>query len=89
MKLGNLQILVRPLKQKAKEEKIGSIIIPGTLRHRKKLTEAEVVECGKGTPDIPMEVKKDNKVLFHNLENRIKINDCILISLEDVLFINE
>lgn len=78
---------MRPKKTVQQERKIGSIIVPTTVRHKKVLTEGEVVQTGRGTPDIPMEVKPGDKILFHNMDNRLRIGEDILMDMEDVLLI--
>ena len=51
------------------------------------LTEGEVIECGKGTPDIPMEVKVGDRIKFHNFDGRLKVGENILLDKEDILLI--
>jgi len=87
MKIGNLRILVSPKQKNEKEQKIGSIIVPGSLRHKKTLTEGIVIECGTGTPDILMEVKVGDTVLFHDADSRIKVDNNILLEMNDILMV--
>lgn len=86
-KIGNLRVLVKPIEKEEKEEKIGSIIIPTTLRHKKKLTEAVVLKCGSGTPDIPMEVKEGDHIMFHMLENHYTTHEGVLIEMNEILYV--
>jgi len=51
------------------------------------LTEGEVIECGKGTPNIPMEVKVGDRILFHNFDGRLKVGENLLLDKEDILLI--
>ncbi len=88
-KLKNSLILVRPIMTEAKEEKIGSIIIPSTVRHKQKLLEGEVLMTGKGTPDEPMEVRVGDIILFKDNDNRIRVEDNVLMEQSEVLFIKE
>ena len=84
-----MKVLVVPNKDKeTKEKKVGSITIPETLRHKKTLTEGKVIATGKGTPQIKMEVKEGDTVLFHNFDERIRIKDAILLEQNDILYIN-
>lgn len=86
-KIGNLRVLVRPLNSATEEKKIGSIIVPVTVRHKMELMEGEVVETGLGTPDIPMEVKVGERVMFKDGESRLRINGCVVLEQEDILMI--
>ena len=86
-KINPLKLLVAPKKEAQTEKKIGHIIVPGTIRHKKVLTEGLVVECGKGTPDIPMEVKVGDRIKFHNFDGRLKVGENILLDKEDILLI--
>jgi len=85
MKIGNLRILVSPKQKNEEEQRIGSIIVPSSLRHKKTLTEGIVIECGTGTPDIPMEVKIGDTAMFYNAESRIKVGNNILLEMNDIL----
>ena len=86
-KVGNLLILVRPQEKKIGEKKIGSIIVPTTVRHKKELTEGLVIQCGLGTPDIPMEVRPSDRIMFHLTEDLLQVEDCYLLKMEHVLFV--
>jgi co-chaperonin GroES (HSP10) len=87
MKVGNLRVLVKPQIQPQQERKIGSIIVPSTLRHKKILTEGVVMQAGAGTPEIPMEVKEGDTVLFLNDDSRLQVGGGVLIKMEDILFV--
>lgn len=86
-KVGNLKVLVRPVVESQTEKKIGSIIIPVTVRHKMETIEAEVVEAGRGTPDIPMQVKAGDRVMVKDGDSRLRIGDCILLDQDEILFI--
>jgi co-chaperonin GroES (HSP10) len=84
-KVGNLRVLVRPVAESATEKKIGSIIVPVTVRHKMETIEAVVVEAGRGTPSIPMQVKVGDRVTVKDGDSRLKIGDCILLDQDDIL----
>jgi co-chaperonin GroES (HSP10) len=69
------------------EKKIGLIIVPTTVRHKMDVIEGEVVEVGNGTPDIPMELRVGDIVKFKHGENRLIIDELVLLDQDDVLFI--
>jgi co-chaperonin GroES (HSP10) len=77
--------LVRPVVESATEKKIGSIIVPVTVRHKMELIEGEVVQAGRGTPGIPMQVKVGDRVMFKDGDSRLRIDDCVLLDQDDIL----
>lgn len=46
-----------------------------------------VEQAGLGTPDIVMEVKVGDRIMFKNGSDRIKVDGLVLLEQEDVLFI--
>jgi len=50
-------------------------------------TEGVVEVAGNGTPQIPMEVKAGDRILFKNGTDRIVIDGLVLLEQEDILFI--
>lgn len=86
-KVGNLFVLVNPITKQEKENKIGSIIIPDTVRHKSKLMEAEVMAAGNGTPLIPMEVEAGDHIMYMHNDNRPVVDDMILVQVDDIYLV--
>ncbi len=87
-KLGNLKLLVNPKPESAaKERVVNGIIMLSNVVNKLMLAEGTVVAVGNGTPDIPMEVKVGDLIMFRNGENRLNIDGNVLLDQDDVLFI--
>lgn len=66
---------------------IGSIYVPSTVRHKMETSEGEVVAVGSGSEEIPMEVSVGDTVIFMDGDHRLRIDDNVLLDLDDVLFV--
>ena len=81
------KILVKALEKKEKSTQSG-IIIPSNIIKDVNIT-ADVILCGKGTPQIEMSVKAGERVLFNpHAFQRVILDDTEygLIDVRDVLF---
>ena len=86
-KVGNLYVLALPITRREKVKKIGSIIIPETVRTKVTLMEGEVKAVGNGTPMIPMEVKPGDHIMYMYNENRPVIDEMVLIQVDDIYLV--
>ena len=86
-KVGNLFALVSPITKREKVKKIGSIIIPDTVKTKITLSEGEVKAVGNGTPLIPMEVKPGDRIMYVHNDNRPVIDEMILIQVDDIYMV--
>lgn len=86
-KVGNLFVLVNPITMPEKENKIGSIIIPSTVRHKSVLMEAEVKAVGNGTPLIPMEVEPGDHIMYMHNDNRPEVDGMTLVQVDDIYLV--
>lgn len=79
--------MVSPITRQEKENKIGSIIIPDTARHKAKLMEAEVKAVGNGTPLIPMEVEDGDRIMYMHNDNRPVVDEMVLVQVDDIYMV--
>jgi len=87
------RVLIKPLE--SDEKKIGSILIPDTAKE--KPMEGLVVEAGTGKVNdkgekVPMEVKKNDKVLYgkySGTEIKIDTTEYLIMKESDILAIIE
>ena len=79
--------MVSPITTPQKENKIGSIIIPDTVRHKSKLMEAEVKAVGNGTPFIPMEVEVGDHIMYMHNDNRPVVEEMTLVQVDDIYLV--
>lgn len=82
-KLKELLILVHP--EKKKETKVGSIIIPETVRDKTVDQYGVVEQVGPSSEHYDMSIEEGDRILFMKKPNHIEVEDSLLIHLEDVL----
>ena len=76
-----------PITKREKVKKIGSIIIPDTVKTKTTLMEGEVKAVGNGTPMIPMEVEPGDHIMYMYNENRPVIDEMVLIQVDDIYLV--
>ena len=85
MKVRNLGVAVRPIKEERPTEQ-GGIIIPTTAKITSNNREGVVVATGEGTKGRPMEVRIGETILYKK-GNYPTAEDCEIIDLNDVLYV--
>ena len=78
-------ILILP--REKKEKKIGSIIVPATIRDKMADQYGTVIAVGADTDDYDMPIKEGDEVLFMDKPNHIEVDVRKLVHIEDILLI--
>lgn len=81
----NNGVVIRPLEEK-KEEKIGLILVPNSVKQSEKNKHGVVVAVGAGTKEDPIQVKVGDRVSYTKAVYPIS-EGCEVVSQKDILYI--